>query len=528
MDFLQLAQALLVSLVAGVALGLGTYQFLKTGILRQAQNDAEALVQESRDQDELKLLDEKERTSEIEEKLWAPVESQLTEREQNLTEDFEKCEDRKSRMDQQWGQEKQKLLENKRSLDESLQAVENERHKLLELRDRISKLRAQLVAELARFSGLSLEEEKSKWIDQQMDLARAQGQKLIDQIDESFREHSDAEAKHLLDTVISRFHRAYCAERGIPPVVFDNLDQRKNFTPEVIQSLSEITGCEIYVESGLDYIGVAGFDPLRREFTRRLLERCKREKKPIDPSWVRKVGESLQKDLFNMVKKDGDILAKELKLEGLHPEIKQMMGSLRYRYSFTQNQYFHCAEVGWLCGLLASELRSVSASVARRSGLLHDLGKSMDHEFEGGHAVIGADFIEKRGEKPEVVYAVRAHHFDVQPKHDLDFLVIAADAVSGARPGARRSTMESYNQKVSDLDAIARSFDGVSDCFVLNGGRECRVLVNGRKIDDVQALKIGQGIAQRIENEMQYPGQIKVVVVRETVAVESTRAHQRA
>ncbi len=232
-----------------------------------------------------------------------------------------------------------------------------------------------------------------------------------------------------------------------------------------------------------------------------------------------------KQDLYRQIKRDGDLIAKEIKQEDLHPEIKQMMGSLRYRYSFTQNQYFHCGEVGWLCGLLASELGGVETQRARRSGLLHDLGKSMDHAKDGGHAVIGADFIEARNEKPDVVHAVRAHHFDEQPSTDMAYLVIAADAISGARPGARRSTIETYTQKVTELEAIAKSFDGVTDCFILSGGREVRVLTDSHMIDDSKALTLSEQIATRIENECNYPGQIKVVVVRQTVMTESTRGH---
>ena len=157
--------------------------------------------------------------------------------------------------------------------------------------------------------------------------------------------------------------------------------------------------------------------------------------------------------------------------------------------------------------------------------MLHDLGKAMDHELEGGHAVIGADFIQARNEAPDIVHAVKAHHYDEQPSTDMAFLVIAADAISGARPGARRSTIESYNQKVTDLENIAMSFDGVTDCFILSGGRECRVLVNGRKVSDIEALALSQKIATKIEAECSYPGQIKVVVVRETLVTETTKAH---
>lgn len=203
-----------------------------------------------------------------------------------------------------------------------------------------------------------------------------------------------------------------------------------------------------------------------------------------------------------------------------------MMGSLRFRYSFTQNQYFHCGEVGWLCGLLSSEL-GMDIKIGKRSGVLHDIGKSMDHAIEGGHAVIGANFIAKRGESPEVVHNVRAHHYDETPNSVHAFLVIAADAMSGGRPGARRSTLESYAQKITELQEIARSFEGVTDCFVLSGGRECRVYVNNKKISDRDALGLSMKIAAKIEKECNYPGQIKVVVVRETIVQEHTMGKQK-
>ena len=345
---------------------------------------------------------------------------------------------------------------------------------------------------------------------------------------EEIKEHSEDLARQILDTVIARFARAYCGERGIPGVYFETPEQAQVLMDPAGKNLaliSELTGCDLYVEEESQLIGVAGFDPVRREMTRRLLERLLKEKTLVSEKFIREKFEHIRKELVSLIKKDGDLLARELGLNNLHPEIRQMMGTLRYRYSFTQNQYFHCAEVGWLCGLLAQEIDAVDVRKARRAGMLHDLGKSMDHQLDGGHAMIGANFIEARNEAPDIVHAVRTHHFDEQPSTNLAYLVIAADAISGARPGARRSTMETYTQKVTELDAIARSFDGVSDCYVLSGGRELRVMVNSKKVNDLKAMQMGSQIAHRIEEECNYPGQIKVIVVRETLAQETTRAH---
>ncbi len=515
--------------LGGLVVGAGgawlILRLYNLSIRKRAQAEADAILQEAKDDLEIQLLEEKERTLEIEEKLWGPVEAELQSAEEKLNSRFEEVEEKKSQMDNRWSQTKQKLIENSRELEEQEKALEKLRQAFQSRQHQIEQKRQQLLSRFAEQAQVQLADEKSALASKAIEEAKERARAYVEHFEDDAREHAETLAKDAMDTVIARFQRAYSSERGIAPVYFENPEQKKTFTPEVLQAVSDLTGCEVHVEEELDFVGVAGFDPVRRELTRRVLERILREKKKVDAVWVKKTGENIQRELLSQIKRDGDLVAKELKLDQLHPEIRQMMGSLRYRYSFTQNQYFHCAEVGWLCGLLAAELGTVRQSLARRSGLLHDLGKSMDHEFEGGHAVIGADFIQARGESPEVVHAVRAHHFDVQPENDMDYLVIAADAISGARPGARRSTVESYNQKVSDLDNIARSFDGVQDCFILYGGRECRVLVNGRKVDDVQALHIGQKIAQRIENELQYPGQIKVVVVRETLAVESTRGH---
>lgn len=339
--------------------------------------------------------------------------------------------------------------------------------------------------------------------------------------------HADAEreARRLLSTALNRFVRPYCPERGIGYLNFSTQEQcERVLGPEQanLRIVEKLSGVDLVYDQAHNSVNVYGFDPVRRELGRATIEKMMHEKGRFDQARIEALVEKIKKDLFRKILQDGDRIARELRTEGLHAEIKNMMGSLRYRYSFTQNQHFHCGEVGFLAGLLAAEL-GVDLKDARRAGLLHDLGKAMDHTQEGGHAVIGADFIEKYGEAPHIVHAVRAHHFDVQPQEDLDYLVIAADAISGARPGARRSTAQTYTQKIEDLQSIAYQFDGVKDTHIVSAGREVRVYVDGQEIDDQGALKISQGIVDKIESEMAYPGQIKVTVVRSTQAVEYAR-----
>lgn len=517
------------SLCLGVFTGILGYRFYRAVVKKGAELEAEEILQEIKDEIEMRNLEEKERTQEIETELWTKEEAGLLKLEENIEELEELTTEKKQKSDDRYSQARQKTTTLEQEIKDGEVAVKKLEEALQLLRGKQSELNDAIISKLSQKIGQSREDAKLELMETLFREASRRTQTLADEAVETMKEHAETRAKEMLSLVLGRFARAACPERGIAPVYYADENVKKSFLnlPEsVYTTIQECCGCDIIVGPDMEMIGVAGFDPVRRELTRRVLERILKEKKPVNSDWVQKVSANIKTEILRMIKHDGDALAKELRLDNLHPEIRQMMGSLRYRYSFTQNQHFHCGEVGFLCGLLASEMRTVDQRKARRSGMLHDLGKAMDHELDGGHAVIGADFIQKRGEAADIVHAVRAHHFDETPSTDMAYLVIAADAISGARPGARRSTIESYNQKVTELQDIARSFDGVTDCFILSGGRECRVLVNGRRVDDLSALRLSGAIAKRIETECSYPGQIKVVVVRETLVVEqASRAH---
>ena len=284
---------------------------------------------------------------------------------------------------------------------------------------------------------------------------------------------------------------------------------------------------EMEKECGVDIVisqedlqaSVFGIDPVRRELGRISLKRLSKRNK-VDKTILQKIVKQSKKDLFIKIREDGQKICKKLRLKHVHPEVQNMMGALRYRYSFAQNQYFHCEEVGWLCGLLNAEL-NLPVKPAQRSGMFHDIGKAMDHFIEGNHAVIGAEFLSKYNEKEDILHAVRAHHHDEPPSTILAFLVIVADAISGSRPGARRFTEDSYNQKMLNLERIIESFPDIEDAYIMSAGREMRVIVNNKKVNDREALNLSQKIARKVEKECSYPGLIKVTVVRhsEKVAV---------
>lgn len=516
----------ILSLVVGSGLGFLLFRRVREQILKKAKVDAQEIQDEVKELLDLRALEENEKFQEIETSLWAKHDAEILRLEEKIETLQELIDENKKKHEDAWQKVKAKNQNFEKEMQSHESKIKNREKSLNAFKDQSKELSEQLIEKVVQKFNFSVPGIKTE-IEQDLEKeVRDRTIKWLEMLDDDLKNHSETRAKQYLDTALDRFMRPYCAERGIGNVQFPDAQSRKNFCDPAgnnIKAVQEACGCDVIVDDQNEQIGIAGYDPVRRELTRRSLERILKEKKAINPDVIRRISENQKKELFRQIKNDGDSIARELRMENLHPEIRQMMGSLRYRYSFTQNQYFHCGEVGWLCGLLASEMQ-FDIKKARRSGLLHDIGKSMDHVVDGGHAMIGADFIEKRGESAEVVHNVRAHHFDVAPATDMAYLVIAADAISGARPGARRSTIESYNQKVTVLQDIARSYEGVTDCYILSGGRECRVLVNGKKVNDQEALGLSQKIARQIEEECSYPGQIKVVVVRETLVNESTMA----
>lgn len=518
-----------VGLALGAVFGFAFYRWGSRIFLKQAEAEGAELVDEAKELAEIKDIERNEKMTEIEMELWTKSEPDLLKIEMQVSDLETEYQEKKTRIDETW-------LSIKSTQDKKHNEI---RQKELEIKKK--QLFHQDFKKMIKTEQKKMIQELCNKLNQNPDdIKRAIADEFINDVKRlilrdaeyyelDVKEQQEDIAKRLLDIALDRFARPYSAERGIAPVYFPETYHRhwlvdaekKNLT-----RIQELTGCDVIVEPGNDMIGVAGFDPVRRELTRRVLERLLKEKKTISLEYIDRTYNNQKNELFKQIKHDGDSIAKELRLDNMHPEIRQMMGSLRFRYSFTQNQYFHCGEVGWLCGLLSSEL-GLDVKVGKRSGLLHDIGKSMDHAIDGGHAVIGANFIAKRGENPDVVHNVRAHHYDETPSTAQAFLVIAADAMSGGRPGARRSTLESYAQKITELQEIARSFEGVTDCFVLSGGRECRVYVNNKKISDRDALSLSMKIAAQIEKECNYPGQIKVVVVRETIVQEHTMGKQK-
>ena len=517
----------------GVGFGMGSsISFLISYLLRrqkinQTKQSARQLIQEAKDKEE---QNHEQVLSKVEEYKLSLIQNQESYMEE-LSRINQQCEMEIEQLTQR-KEEKLSQLNKEKQINareaSRISAINKEKESTLKkTKSRLQEIKKQIVQALRSKFNISIDNLKAEIQKEKIDAMKTRMLQKIKEKEEYLRHNVNQQAHFILELVLSRFQHPYCPERGIKNVSWSNRSAMEvvlgpHFSKMKI--LEKECGVDMKVSDKEASISILGIDPVRRELGRASLQKIVK-KRQVKESEIKNLIKEAKKELFRRIKSDGQRICRELSLKNVKTEIKNMMGALRYRYSFAQNQHFHCQEVGWLCGLLNAELTE-PVLPARRTGMLHDIGKAMDHSKEGGHAVIGADFIKKHGEDASIVYAVKAHHHDVTPEKCLDFLVIAADALSGARPGARRSTVDSYNQKVLTLEKIGRSFKGVKDTYIMSAGREIRVIVDSQKINDTKALELSKKIAGKIEEECSYPGLIKVTVVRQVIKSVNVQKHQ--
>ncbi len=511
--------SLILGLMAGTLIAILVTRVGRANALARAEHEAREILTEAKEEaahreDEAKLIGD-ETSAEI----WSAHESDINALDAKVKTLEDEYRKKRSAADRAYNQDSREVQAQLQAVQDQEKMIHEQQDRFDQRRTKIQGLQTSLVAELQKVAGIEPDLLKTQLAGEFENQILIDARKKATAYEDEIRQSSEEIAKKILSTALNRFPRAACTERGVGVVEIPNDDVKKRLLGtdgRNLEILQELCGLELAI-SEANTFQLTGYDPVQREIVTRCLEKLLHERAPNEDT-VRRLYDKTRNDVARKIESDGNRIAAELGQKDMNPEIKKMLGTLRYRYSFAQNQHFHVAEVGWLCGILASELGSVERSAAKRAGLLHDVGKAMDHNQEGGHAVLGADYIKTHGEKEHIVHAVRAHHYEEQPTTDLCFLVIAADAISGARPGARRSTVTVYNQKIEALTTIAESFRGVTKTLILNAGREVRVIVDGRRVNDEQSLKMCREIADQIEEECQYPGQIKVVVIRETHA----------
>lgn len=475
-------------------------------IVEGAKKEAETLRKEAEIEAKDAVLQAKtaweEEARELRRELQAQ-EKRLVQKEENL--------DRKSDQIEERENDATRREQSLRDREQNLQAKSDE----------VDSLLAQQREKLEQISGISSAEAKQQLMANMESEARHDAAKRIKQIEDEAKETADRKAKWVISMAIQRYAGDYVAEKTINSVALPSDEMKGRIIGREgrnIRAIEAATGIDLIIDDTPEAVIISGFNPVRREVARLALEKLISDGR-IHPSRIEEVVKKAEQDVDSAIREAGEQATFDVGVHGIHPEIIKLIGRLKYRTSYGQNVLQHSLEVAFLCGIMASEL-GINAKQAKRAGLLHDIGKAVDHEIEGSHAVIGADLARKYGEAPEIVHALASHHEDEKPDTILAVLTQAADALSGARPGARREMLETYVKRLQDLERIGTSFGGVTSCYAIQAGREIRVMVSSDEVSDDHSHVLAKDIARKIEDEMTYPGQIKVNVIRETRAID--------
>ncbi len=475
-------------------------------MIAEAQAASKALKKEAileAKEQELKLRNDFERESREKRAELAKQEQRLTQREDNL----DKRED--------------SLGKKSDALEQQKKDLANREQEIKKTQDKINHQHELMIQELEKVAQLTKDEAKTLLANEILDETRHDVALQVRNIEQTAKEEASNEAKKIITLAIQRCAADHTAETTVSTVSLPSDDMKARIIGREgrnIRALENATGIEFIIDDTPEVVILSGFDPIRREVARLSLEKLIADGR-IHPARIEETVEKVRKELDTEIKQAGESAMFEVGIFGLHPELIKLIGRLKYRTSYGQNVYRHSIEVSLLAGLMAQEL-GLDVNFAKRAGLLHDIGKAVDHEQEGTHIRLGADLAKKYKENANIVNAIEAHHGDVEPKTVEAVLVAAADAISGARPGARRETGTNYVKRLEKLEEIASGFNGVDKSYAIQAGREVRVIVKPEQIDDAQALFLAKDIAKKIESELEYPGQIKVNVIREFRSVE--------
>jgi len=382
----------------------------------------------------------------------------------------------------------------------------------------------EIATRLSEISSMTKDEAKTELLSRMEEEAKVDFARELKRLEEEHKSSAEKEAKKVIGTAIQRFAGEYVADTTIGTVELPSDDWKGRLIGREgrnIRAFEQICGVDLIIDDTPEVVVVSSFNVVRKEIARRTINKLIADGR-IHPAKIEEFHDKTKSEMDKELLDLGEKAQMEIGVHGIHPEVLKLVGALNFRTSYTQNQYQHALEAAFICGSMASEM-GLNVKQARRAGLLHDIGKVIDASAEGSHAVIGADFAKKYGEAPDIVHAIRAHHDDEKPESVLAHLVAAGDALSGARPGARKAMMESYVSRLTDIEEIVNSFDGVSKSFAISGGREVRVFVENDRVDDEHTVMLSREIAKKIEEEMSYPGTIKITVVRETKSVGVAR-----
>lgn len=425
--------------------------------------------------------------------------------------------------------QKEEFLDKKEeSIEKSKEQIETQKSLLIERQSKIDAIEAEvrqahakMLAELEKVSGMTKEDAKNLLVNEMVEDAKKDAAVLAREIENNAKEDAEKKAKDIIGLAIQRCAADHAAEISVSVVSLPNEEMKGRIIGRVgrnIRAFENATGVDLIIDDTPDVVTLSGFDPVRREIARLTLEKLVADGR-IHPARIEEIVDKVKKEVDQQMKEAGEAATFDAGIYGLNPELIKLIGRLKYRTSYGQNLLKHSLEVAYLSGVIASEL-GADVKIAKRAGLLHDIGKAVDHEIEGTHIQIGVEIAKKYKESKEVIHAIAAHHNDIQPETLEAIIVQAADAISGARPGARRESLENYVKRLEKIEEVANSFDGVDQSFAIQAGREIRVMVKPEKVDDNTTMFMAKEIAKKLEAELDYPGQIKVNVIRELRSVE--------
>ncbi|MGB9977218.1 ribonuclease Y [Thermovenabulum sp.] len=419
-------------------------------------------------------------------------------------------------------QQKEEALDRKAEvLEKKEESVAKKEQEINRLNEKVKELFNTQVAELERISGMTTEEAKEYLLNKVRDEIRHEMAMMIKEIETQAKEEAQKKAKEIISYAIQKCAPDYVAETTVSVVTLPNDEMKGRIIGREgrnIRALETLTGVDLIIDDTPEAVILSAFDPVKREIAKIALEKLIIDGR-IHPARIEEMVEKAQKEVENIIREEGEKATFDAGIHNLHPELIKYLGKLKFRTSYGQNVLLHSIEVAHIAAAMAAEL-GVDVQVTKRAGLLHDIGKSVDQDIEGPHALIGAEIVKKFGESQIIINAIASHHNDVEPASIEAILVQAADAISAARPGARRETLEAYIKRLEKLEEIANSFKGVEKAYAIQAGREIRIMVKPEEIDDLETIELARNIAKRIEEELEYPGHIKVNVIREVRATE--------
>ncbi len=499
----------IIGAIVGIALGFIVARYLANASAQKKAEEANRILDDAKHQAEtIKKAAEVEAKDEAL-KLRAEIESERKERQKEVR----AAENR--------------IAQREESLDRRTDSLDAREHQISSLQGQVERRQRDLEAaerhvsqKLEEVAGMTPQEAKQELLEGLRSEITIESATIIRDAEARTKAEADKRARNILSLAIQRVAAEHTVENTVSTIHIPSDDLKGRIIGREgrnIRSFEQLTGTNLIIDDTPECVTISCFDPVRREIGRVTMENLIADGR-IHPARIEEMFDKAESLVNQRVQEAGDQAAYDTGIHDLHPELVKTLGRLRYRTSYGQNVLNHSLEVAYLCGVMASEL-GLDPVPAKRAGLLHDIGKAIDHEVEGGHAVIGADLARRFGEKQNIVHAIEAHHNDIEPNSVLDVLVQAADAVSAARPGARKETLDAYIKRLEKLEEIANSYEGVERTYAIQAGREVRVMVQPEKVDEATTVVLAHDIANRIENELQYPGQVKVVVIRESRAV---------